>query len=232
MISHPGTFFLAFFFFFSCCLLIAKAVWASPPFLSYLFFFFAFSLSYLYFPHLPVCLFLQVFLVSELSLYTWIINKLHCNDENKQHTSYLACFHLYISYDFFPTSTAVSECMVRLMHLLTIKSKISKKGLKRSLCLVLFNLWYMNHCGAIADYKMVLKTIIKNAPGTRSHTQQDRVSVWAGTVSSWLPAAVQDSLKCLLLDSPEFIKVPLFNSDVRYPWSQLPDANSTVECHI
>lgn len=90
----------------------------------------------------------------------------------------------------------------------------------------------MNHCGAVADYKMVLKTIIKNAPGTGSHTQQDRVSVWAGTVSSWLPAAVQDSLKCLLLDSPDFIKVPLFNSNVRFPWSQLPDANSTVECHM
>lgn len=68
--------------------------------------------------------------------------------------------HIYLM-TFFPTDTTVCECMGRLLHLHKIRRKNSKKWLKRSFCLVLFNLWYVNHCCAINHCKMVLKTIIR-----------------------------------------------------------------------
>lgn len=114
--------------------------------------------------------------------------------------------------------------MGKLLHLHRIKRKNAKKGLKRSFWLVLFSLWFMNRCWSINRYGMVFETVIKcprhiHAPTCSAGLCQIR---WAGIVSSWLPAAVQASWKCLLLSSSEFIKVLLFYPNIRYPCSQLP----------
>lgn len=121
---------------------------------------------------------------------------------------------------FFSTSTTVTECMGKLLHLHRIKRKNAEKRLKRSFWLVLFSLRDMNHCWSINCFGMVFETIIKCPRHT--HAAGLCQSRWAGIVSSWLPAALQASLKCLLLSSSEFIKVLLFYPNIRYPCSQLP----------
>lgn len=125
---------------------------------------------------------------------------------------------------FFPTSTTITKRMDKLLHQHRIKRRNAKKGWKRSFCLVLFSQWFMDHCWSINRYGMVLETIIKCCRHTHAPTRSAGLcpSTWAGTVSGWLPAAVQASLKCLLLSSSEFIKVLLFYPNIRYPCSQLP----------